>query len=145
MSSIARSLPWLQSNNACEVHGPTPGVYCLLTLNCLPDISLFRPWDYRVLAQPQLQIAWWLWFQPDGSDEQTEPEVAGSLYGHPTQGTSSQWEGDTGRVLAPSGQGEAPGQGDGINWDCCPDNLSRNGSTHPPCSKVKGITIESLF
>lgn len=53
-----------------------------------------------------------------------------------------------GRVLAPSGQGWARGSGlgrDGVNWDCCPNNSSGNASTHPPCPKVKGITIGSLF
>lgn len=54
-------------------------------------------------------------------------------------------EGDTGRVLAPSGQGEALGGRDGVYWGHCPNNLSGNASTHPPCAKVKGITIGSLF
>lgn len=81
--------------------------------------------------------AWWLWSQPEDSDELIEPEVAGPSMHTLLEGLPAKREEDIGGVLASSRPGS--------NWDRCPNNSSGNASTSPPCPKVKGITIGSLF
>lgn len=120
-----------------------PGVYFLLTLNCLPDTSLSRP---RRLHPPKLgagtipQITCWLWSQPEGLDEQAEPKAGGPLYEHSTRTSSQERRGhrqSPGSWWAKQG----PGQGDRGEWW----HWSGNASTRPLCPKVRGITIGSLL
>lgn len=97
------------------------------------------------MAQAHFQIPQGLWSLPGGSDEQAEPEMAGSLFEHSTRGTFSQ--GRRGHRQSPGSQQARRGprgQG-GANWGYCPNNLSGNASTRPPSPKVKGITMGSLF